>query len=115
MKQNKLFFITIVLTHDTDGNGNISTKSVQLRSYVNPNFNFSQKMSWEKSISPLRSKQKKIMLLVHLGWHLKVSGSASLAESRKFGICEARVCNIMLPFVETLFVCYQIFPKGSWV
>lgn len=34
MKQNKLFFLTIVLTQDTDRNGNISTKSVLLRSYV---------------------------------------------------------------------------------
>lgn len=59
MKLNKLFFFTTVLTHDTDGNRNISTKSVQLRSYVNPNFNLSQKMSWEKSISFLRSKQKR--------------------------------------------------------
>lgn len=59
MKQNKLFFFTIVLTHDTDGNGDMSTKSVQLRSYINPNFNLSQKMSWEKSLSTLRSKQKR--------------------------------------------------------
>lgn len=57
MKQNKLVFFTKVLTHDTDGNGKLSTKSVQLKKLFKSN-NLSQKCPG-KNLYQLQEATKK--------------------------------------------------------
>lgn len=79
MKQNKLFFLTIVLTQDTDCNVNISIKSVQLRSYVIPNFTLPWKMSRKKINFKKQAKKHNIAYRSVVA--LKVSRTAVFIES----------------------------------